>query len=285
VFVGGTAGMSMSLTTAERKTHLEAWVAFSKTTTKFEVIAHIMAQSVEDSRDLAAHAESLGVKGISAMTPCFFKPASVDLLGDYIAQIAVAAPNTPFLYYHFPDITGVVFPMTAVMADLHKKVPTLRGAKFTSTNMWDLGDSVDLSNELGKNWDLMMGFDGQTASALPLGVTSHIGIGFNIMSPTWNRMIQAFDKGDNKSCMKEQECARKWFAMFAKVVGLWNMGHACKIMIEDRIPGLYLGSVRAPQKKIPPQEVEALVVAWNDFKQQWGGEKMFAHEGVLVKKA
>ncbi len=47
---------------------------------RLKVIAHISCQSMPETLELAEHAESLGVDAIGYMTPCFFKPATTDLL-------------------------------------------------------------------------------------------------------------------------------------------------------------------------------------------------------------
>ena len=252
VFVTGTAGMSMSLSVPERKRLVESW---TKAGEKYslEVLAHIGAQSLEDSKELARHAEEAGVVAISAMAPAFFKPASVKELAAYMQEVAACAPSTPFLYYHFPEITGVNISMKCAMEEMHSLVPTLRGGKFTSKDMWDLGDTFDLGKRLGVEWDLMMGYEGQTTSALPLGVTAHIGIAFSVVAPVWNRMIRATEAGKLDEANTEQRIGRAWFKLFADISGLWSMTAVTKLMLEDRI-GVDFGSMRIPQKGLTHEE-------------------------------
>lgn len=50
------------------------------------------------------------------MPPTFFKPATVDLLVSWSADVASSAPQLPFLYYHIPSMTGVEFKMTDYVA-------------------------------------------------------------------------------------------------------------------------------------------------------------------------
>lgn len=79
-FVNGTTGESLSLTHEERKTVLERWVADAGE--RLAVIAHVGAQSLADTCDLAAHAERVGAKAYGFMPPTFFRPATLDALVD-----------------------------------------------------------------------------------------------------------------------------------------------------------------------------------------------------------
>ena len=281
VFVGGTSGMSMSLSVPERKHILEAWIRAGKRH-NIEVLAHIGAQSLADSKELAAHAESVGAAAVSAMAPCFFKPSAVSLLTDYLTEVAAEAPNTPFLYYHFPEITGVNFPFAAIMKDLYKRCPTLRGAKFTSTNMWDLGDCMDFGKSVGIEFDLLMGYEGQTISCLPLGVTAHIGIGFSVLGSTWNRMITAYEAGNQKAVAEEQATGRAWFQMFSDISGLWSMTAVTKLILQERT-GVSFGGMRSPQKDLTAEETRLLHAAWANFQLTHKG--LFEHKGRITKKS
>lgn len=263
VFVLGTAGGSMHYTVEERRAITKEWCRVGS---KYglEVIAHIGAQSMEDCKELAREAAADGAVGISAMAPCFFRPASVDTLVDFLAPIAAAAPNLPFLYYHFPDITQVVFPFAAVMKALHKRVPTLRGGKFTSTNLWDLGDTLDFMRKVGATWHIFNGFDGMTTSAVPLGLHCHIGIAFSVVAPVWNRMVRAAEAGDAEAAEREQCLGREWFRLFADISGLWSMGSATKLILGWRL-GMDLGGARAPQTQLSPEHQAKLKTAWDEW--------------------
>eukprot|EP01062_Namystynia_karyoxenos_P028461 TRINITY_DN2156_c0_g1_i1.p1 TRINITY_DN2156_c0_g1~~TRINITY_DN2156_c0_g1_i1.p1 ORF type:complete len:695 (+),score=228.38 TRINITY_DN2156_c0_g1_i1:78-2087(+) len=281
VFVGGTAGASMSMSVAERKQLLAEWTRVAPKH-NLEVLAHVGAQSLADTCELARHAEECGAAAVSAMAPCFFKPGTVGALGDFIERVAAAAPRTPFLYYHFPEITGVNFPMALVFQELHPRVPTLRGAKFTSTNMWDLGDTIDYGKSVGRDWDLLQGYEGQTTSVMPLGVTAHIGIAFGIIGPVWVRMIRAFEAGNHAQAAEEQRLGREWFKMFADISGLWSMGAATKAMLSWRL-NLELGDMRPPQKNLNLEQVERLRVAWADMQKRYPG--LLKHDGPLKMSA
>ena len=135
-FINGTTGDSMSLSVKERKAIAEAWVAAGK---KYgvKITNHIAAASIEDSKELAAHAEAIGCVMIGAMPPYFFKPGSPMVVAQWMKEIGAAAPKTPLYYYHFPVITGVpIDPFALIKAIEAIGVPTFRGMKFTDYNLW-----------------------------------------------------------------------------------------------------------------------------------------------------
>ena len=71
VYVGGSSGECIYQSVAERKLVLENVMAEGKG--ELTVIAHVACNNTADSRELAAHAESLGVDAIAAIPPIYFK--------------------------------------------------------------------------------------------------------------------------------------------------------------------------------------------------------------------
>ena len=67
VYVGGSSGECIYQSVAERKLVLENVVAASQG--KLTIIAHVACNNTRDSKELAAHAESLGVDAVAAIPP------------------------------------------------------------------------------------------------------------------------------------------------------------------------------------------------------------------------
>ncbi|WAR31292.1 NPL-like protein [Mya arenaria] len=107
LFVNGTLAEGMSLSSEERMKTAEKWMRLAE---GLPVILHIGTGNLKETQDLARHAESLGVDGISALPPTYHKPPSEELLADYLAEVAAAAPNTPFLYYEYDVASGLFLP-------------------------------------------------------------------------------------------------------------------------------------------------------------------------------
>ena len=113
VFVCGSTGECTSMTVAERKSVLEAWVKAAAG--RMRVIAHVGGTCQADCIELARHAAGQRVDAVGAIAPFYFKPASVEELVDFYKPIAAAIAPIPFYTYHMPSVTGVNLPMLIEM--------------------------------------------------------------------------------------------------------------------------------------------------------------------------
>ena len=104
LYVGGSSGECIYQSVAERKLVLENVMA--EVGGKLTVIAHVACNNTADSRELAAHAESLGVDAIASIPPIYFHLPEKDI-AKYWNDISSAAPNTDFIIYNIPQLAGV----------------------------------------------------------------------------------------------------------------------------------------------------------------------------------
>ncbi|HEY8916795.1 MAG TPA: dihydrodipicolinate synthase family protein, partial [Chitinophaga sp.] len=133
VFICGTNGEGPNLTTEERMTIAEAYVkAVNK---RCLVLVHVGHPSIAEARKLAMHAKKIGADAISAVAAFYFKPVSVSNLVDCMAEIAAAAPDMPFYYYHIPVITGMGIDMLEFLRLAEGKIPNLAGIKYTAATL------------------------------------------------------------------------------------------------------------------------------------------------------
>ncbi len=198
-FVCGTTGESLSLTVPERMSLAERWKAVAPE--GFAVIIHVGHPCLEDSKALAAHAQKIKATAIGAMAPCFFKPANVDDLVAWCAEVAAAAPELPFYYYHIPSMTGVNIPVADVLERGADRIPTLAGAKFTFENLMDYQRCLSLRDG---RFDMLFGRDEILLSALALGAKGAVGTTYNFAAPLFLRVIEAYEKGDPAAARAEQ---------------------------------------------------------------------------------
>jgi N-acetylneuraminate lyase len=199
VFVAGSTGECHSLTVDERVLLAQKWCSSAKG--KLQVAVHVGHNCLKDARTLAVRAQVSGAAAISAMAPFGFKPAGVDELVSYLAEIASAAPGLPFYYYHIPSVTGVDFPIEQVLAAGAQRIGNFRGAKFTSFNLPQF--SVALSLEGGR-FNMLYGHDEALLAALAAGAEGAIGSTYNFAAPVYQRLWRAFEKGDWKTARQEQ---------------------------------------------------------------------------------
>jgi N-acetylneuraminate lyase len=93
-FVNGTTGDSMILREEERKLLSEAWVAAGK---KYgvKIVNHVGAQGLQETCELARHAQASGCDAISVMPPQFFKTNGAKGLALWLQAVGKAAPKMP----------------------------------------------------------------------------------------------------------------------------------------------------------------------------------------------
>src|SRR5207249_6807904 len=139
-----------------------------------------------DAKHLAAHAQTLGAAAVAAVAPSYFKPKSLDVLIQWCAELASAAPETPFYFYDIPVMTGVAFPMTDFLEQAPARVPTLAGVKFTNL---DLMTYQRLLRVGGGRFDVLFGFDEQLLAAVVLGARGAVGSSYNFAAPLYNRLL------------------------------------------------------------------------------------------------
>lgn len=74
----------------------------------------------------------------------------------YLQKVGEAAPNTPMYYYHIPIRTGVSLSMEELIARASTDLPTLRGLKYTNTDLMQLSRIAEFE---GGKYNLMYGHD------------------------------------------------------------------------------------------------------------------------------
>ncbi|WP_327091444.1 dihydrodipicolinate synthase family protein [Nonomuraea sp. NBC_01738] len=186
VFVGGTTGEWPSLSTTERERLAEAWQA-ARTASGggLELIVHVGHGNLREARALAGHAASIGADAIAALPPHFFRPAGAEEVVEVCAQIAAAAPDLPFLYYHLPSMTGVEPPMAAFVDLAGARIPSFAGVKFTDHRL------AEFDRVLERGVRAAFGRDEALLGALALGAREAVGSTYNFAAPLFLRMAEA----------------------------------------------------------------------------------------------
>ena len=134
VFVSGTTGESLSLSTAERIKLFEVW---GKEADRHGLVnvAHVGCNSLPDAQELVRAAEAAGAAAISAMAPTFFKPTDEAALCDWFVEMTKPAPRLPFYFYDIPPMTGVTVDTAAFMTLANEQLPGFVGIKFTNQDL------------------------------------------------------------------------------------------------------------------------------------------------------
>ncbi len=191
VYVNGTTGESLSLTTEEREKLAVEWRRALPGGMKLFV--HAGHNSAPEAARLARHAQEIGADAVAAMAPNFFKPDGVAGLADWCAAVAAAAPKLPFYFYHMPAMTGVNVSVSELLLRAAPRIPNLGGVKFTFEAMHDF---LACCRACGGRFDVLWGRDEMLLGALAMGAEGTVGSTYNAIAPLYLEMIEAFNRGD-----------------------------------------------------------------------------------------
>lgn len=199
VYICGTNGEGPNLTVEERMAVAEAYVkAVNK---RVLVLVHVGHTSIAESQKLAVHAARIGADAISSVAAFYFKPVSVQNLVDCMAQIAGAAPQLPFYYYHMPTLTGVGMDMVEFLTLGEKAIPNLAGIKYTASTVHEFQACLNYKN--GK-FEALFGFDEMLLPALAVGAVGAIGSTYTFAAPVYLDIIKHFEEGNLEEARKLQ---------------------------------------------------------------------------------
>ncbi len=254
VYICGTTGEGVHMSVEERKAVAETWMKASAG--RLFVIVHTGGLSIADTKELTRHAESIKADAISVLGPCFFKPANVQDLVDYCAEICAEAPNTPFYYYH-SGMSGVAFDMCDFLPLADKQIPTLAGLKFNWNDLFAYQRAVALE---GGKYDISWGVDEVYAGGLVYGAESAVGSTYNYMPEKYVEMKAAFEAGD---MAKVDEISKKVLKVIDILIEFGGVQAGKAIMA---IHGIDCGTVRRPLRPLTDDEKATVV---ERFKAIW----------------
>lgn len=244
LYVGGSSGECIYHSVAERKLVLENVMAVAKG--RVTVIAHVACNNTADSRELAAHAESLGVDAIAAIPPIYFHLPPYGV-AKYWNDISDAAPNTDFIIYNIPQLAGVAL-SSALLREMLKN-PRVIGVKNSSMPVQD----IEMWRDEGAI--VFNGPDEQLLSGLAAGAIGGIGGTYAAMPELYLKIYKLFGEGKIAEARQIQDaCCQIIYKLCA---GKGNMYAMIKAVLA-KLGAPEIGSVRAPLSPLVPED-EAVV--------------------------
>ena len=247
-FICGSTGEGVSMTAKEKMAVAEAWAACTANDTEFKVMTLLGGTSIADCKELAKHAKSIGLYGISFTAPFYFEPVNVEMLGKACIEVASAVPDMPFYYYHIPVLTGVGFAMYDLLKVIDGKIPNLAGIKYTHE---DFMDFLSCTHFQGGKYDMLWGRDENMLPALSVGTKGAVGSTFNYAAPLYYSLIEAFNKGDLGTAQALQQQSIDMIRLLGKYGGIAT-GKAYMKLI-----GLDCGEFRLPVKNMTGDQFES----------------------------
>lgn len=157
-------GESLNLTIAERK--LFAEVAVKVTAGRVPVSIHVSSLAVEDSLELARHAQKIGADAIIAVTPYFWSPTP-EAMYDYFVRIGTVV-DLPLIAYNSPSLFPGVEITGDLIARLIKRLPNLIALKEASFNSEKFLEISRVALALRPGFSMIAGVE-FLAPSVPLG--------------------------------------------------------------------------------------------------------------------
>ena len=249
VFINGSSGEGYMLTTDERKALAEKWV--SCVPTGFKVIVHVGSCCLRESVELARHAQQIGAWGIGSMAPPFPKIGRIEELVKYCEQIAAAAPELPFYYYHIPAFNGAFLPMLDLLKAVDGRIPNFAGIKYTFESLYEYNQCRLYAN--GK-YDMLHGQDETILPSLAQGgAQGGIGGTTNYNGRELVAIMEAWKRGDIEAARDHQNFAQEVINVICHFRG--NIVGGKRIM---KLIGFDLGPNRVPFQNMTDEEEQRM---------------------------
>lgn len=248
VFIAGTTGEGPSLSLEERARLAQRWLEVTRGS-PLKVIVHVGANCLADACLLAARAEAAGAAAIAAVPPAYFKPSTVEVLLACCAEVATAAPATPFYFYHIPSLTGVNLPLPELLEQGRDRIPNLAGIKFSEADLLTYQRCLEAG---GGSFDTPFGVDEALLAALALGARGAVGSTYNFAAPLFHRLLAAFARGDLDCARLEQRRAARLVHTLARY------GYLAASKAVMRLVGVDVGPPRLPLTALSPSQTDRL---------------------------
>jgi N-acetylneuraminate lyase len=247
LYVCGSTGEGMSLSSDERKAVLEAFVKANNG--RVPVIAQVGHNSLAEARQLAAHAQQSGADAISATCPSYFKVPDNETLVACMAELAAGATKLPFYYYHIPALTGSTLDILEFLELGCSTIPSLVGLKYTDTKLHEFQQCLEF--DAGRV-DVVWGCDEMLLGALATGARAAIGSTYNIAAPLYRAIFQAFETSDFVEARRLQSQSVNMISTMMH----FPFHPAMKAVLS--MLGMDVGGCRLPQRRLTEDEIAAL---------------------------
>lgn len=245
VFINGSSGEGFMLTDEERIMLAEKWMEVAPA--DFKVIVHVGSTCIKSSKKLAAHAQEIGAWGIGAMATPFPKISRIEELVEYCEEIAGAAPELPFYYYHIPAFTNAYLPMRDLLEAVDGRIPNFAGIKYTYESLYEYNQCRLYKD--GK-YDMLHGQDETILPCLAMGgAQGGIGGTTNYNGRELTGILTAWAAGDLEAAREKQNFSQEVINVICRYRG--NIVGGKRIM---KLIGLDLGKNRIPFRNMTDAE-------------------------------
>jgi 4-hydroxy-tetrahydrodipicolinate synthase len=184
-------GESLNLTIPERKRFAEA--AVKVVAGRVPVTIHVSALAVEDTLELARHAQEIGADGILAITPYVLNP-SLEAIYDYFVRLGTSI-DLPVISYNSPSYLAGVEITGGLMSRLIERLPNFVGVKEASFNSEKFIEISRMALKLRPAFAMLTGVE-YLLPSVPLGGVGSYSAAGSICPNLCNQLFDACVAGD-----------------------------------------------------------------------------------------
>lgn len=260
IYVCGSTGEGPSLTIKERKEVVKEYNQAADGNLK--VIAHVGHNSLRAARELASHAQDIGVDAIAAIPPTYYGSLSEETITKCIKEITKEAPGLPFYYYHVPVLNSMEINVRKFLSKVRENVPEFEGIKFSSRKLADLQESLNFK---ANEFSFLFGVDQMLLNALSAGADAAVGSTYNFAAPLYQKVLENYNKGKLSEARKYQLKSIKMVRVFQKYRGHPAFKATMKLI------GLDCGPTRLPLETLTQGELKEMESELEDIGFfEWG---------------
>ena len=255
IFPFGTNGEGYILSLKEKEQILEAVVDQVKG--RIPVYAGTGCISTQDTVYMSKRAQELGADALSIITPSFALASQKELYDHYV-EVAKHV-DIPIVLYNIPMRTGnKLLPET--VAKLAKDVDVILGAKDSSGDRENLKAYIQQTQDLGKEFSVLAGNDGNILFCLENGGKGGIAGRANLWPATVASIYDSFVAGDLEKAAQAQEA-------ISKIQRVFKFGNPNTIIKKAvNLLGYPVGECRKPFSYLCDEGVEELKAVLEETK-------------------
>lgn len=248
LYICGSTGEGVNMSVQERMLVSEKFV--QEVNGRIPCVIQIGSNALPDCLELARHARRVGADAISANAPSYFRIGDTDTLVQWLCQMAEAASELPFYYYHIPRFTGIDIDMTDFLSKMEERCPSFRGIKYTDLQGYAFLEGVKYNKE---QFDMFWGCDEMLLTGLMLGATGGVGSTYAMAPALYQNIIRAWETKNFVEGRRLQLLSWK----MVKAILKYSPVHPSGRLVMG-FHGLNLGPCRLPYTALDPSVTSCL---------------------------
>jgi N-acetylneuraminate lyase len=167
-----------------------------------------------------------------------------------MAQIASAAPQLPFYYYHIPALTGIGMDMIEFLKLSEDEIPNLAGIKYTASTLHEYQACI---NYRGGKFDILFGYDEMLLGALAVGAKGAIGSTYTFSAKLYLQVMALYNRDEKELARQMQSVSVEMVRCLVQFPGIPAQRAIMKSL------GFDLGPCRLPLKELSSKDAQTLI--------------------------